>query len=68
VLQTLSPSLTVREVIAYEQLHKEKLGTRAHWRLMTWERSMALHAALWTDDERLIHTADCLADIALPCI
>lgn len=30
VLQTLSPSLTAREVIAYEQLHKEKLGTRAH--------------------------------------
>lgn len=30
VLQTLSPSLTSREVIAYEQLHKEKLGTRAH--------------------------------------
>ena len=30
LLQTLSPSLTAREVIAYEQLHKEKLGTRAH--------------------------------------
>jgi hypothetical protein len=30
VLQTLSPTLTAREVIAYEQLHKEKLGTRAH--------------------------------------
>lgn len=30
VLQTLSSSLTAREVIAYEQLHKEKLGTRAH--------------------------------------
>lgn len=30
VLQTLSLSLTAREVIAYEQLHKEKLGTRAH--------------------------------------
>jgi hypothetical protein len=30
VLQTLSPSLTAREVIVYEQLHKEKLGTRAH--------------------------------------
>ena len=30
VLQTLSPSLTAREVIACEQLHKEKLGTRAH--------------------------------------
>jgi hypothetical protein len=30
VLQTLSPSLTAREVIAYERRHKEKLGTRAH--------------------------------------
>jgi len=30
VLQTLSPSLTAREVIAYERLHKQKLGTRAH--------------------------------------
>lgn len=30
VLQTLSLSLTAREVIAYERLHKEKLGTRAH--------------------------------------
>ncbi|MBI5922422.1 MAG: GIY-YIG nuclease family protein [Betaproteobacteria bacterium] len=30
VLQTLSPSLTAREVIAYEVRHKEKLGTRAH--------------------------------------
>ena len=30
VLQTFSPSLTAREVIAYERLHKEKLGTRAH--------------------------------------
>lgn len=30
VLQTLSPSLTAREVIAYEVLHKNKLGTRAH--------------------------------------
>lgn len=30
VLQTLSPSLTAREVIAYERLHKVKLGTRAH--------------------------------------
>ena len=30
VLQTLSSSLTAREVIAYERLHKEKLGTRAH--------------------------------------
>jgi hypothetical protein len=30
VLQTLSPSLTAREVIAYEQRHKEKLGSRAH--------------------------------------
>ena len=30
ILQTLSSSLTAREVIAYERLHKEKLGTRAH--------------------------------------
>lgn len=30
VLQTISPSLTAREVIAYEVLHKNKLGTRAH--------------------------------------
>jgi hypothetical protein len=30
VLQTLSSSLTSAEVIAYEGLHKLKLGTRAH--------------------------------------
>jgi hypothetical protein len=30
VLQTLSSSLTKREVVAYENRHKEKLGSRAH--------------------------------------
>jgi hypothetical protein len=30
VLQTLPTSLTAREVISYEVLHKQKLGTRAH--------------------------------------
>ena len=30
VLQTLPLSLTAREVIAYEGLHKQKLGTRTH--------------------------------------
>lgn len=30
VLQTLPSSLTTREVIAHEQRHKQKLGTRAH--------------------------------------
>lgn len=30
VLQTLSPSLTAREVIEHERRHKEKLCTRAH--------------------------------------
>ena len=30
VLQTLPKTLTAREVIAYEVLHKQKLGTRAH--------------------------------------
>lgn len=30
VLQTLPLSLTAREVIAFEKLHKQKLGTRAH--------------------------------------
>lgn len=30
VLQTLPSTLTAREVIAYEVLHKHKLGTRAH--------------------------------------
>jgi hypothetical protein len=30
VLQTLPKTLTTREVIAYEVLHKQKLGTRAH--------------------------------------
>jgi len=30
ILQTLSPSLTYHEVSTYENLHKEKLGTKAH--------------------------------------
>jgi len=30
ILQTLSPSLTYQEVSTYENLHKEKLGTKAH--------------------------------------
>jgi hypothetical protein len=30
ILQTLPSTLTAREVIAYEGLHKLKLGTRAH--------------------------------------
>jgi hypothetical protein len=30
ILQTLPTTLTAREVIAYEGLHKQKLGTRAH--------------------------------------
>jgi hypothetical protein len=30
ILQILSPNLTMQEVSTYENLHKEKLGTRAH--------------------------------------